>query len=96
MSIWSSVEGTLIIHKSKHISVKDIITEELGVVEYIDRTSQANFSKSHKLSDHYEHSIEVHICCDSEVGSKLIERLIIRLREHCTYMDVTSAVRWYK
>lgn len=85
MSVWSSLEGVVILKPESRVSIKDVITTYLGydeVITSIDRVdiNTVNFS--------------VRVCRDREWASESLTRLAKALEDSCHRISLDMHVRW--
>ena len=88
MSIWSTINGTVSVHKSSHISLKYIVNQ------YFDEVSLSE-SKEDR-GDRWYYQVIVHFCADSADASSRVEKFIKHIKnlDKTAVVDVNANIRW--
>lgn len=94
MSLWSSVEGSISIHASKHFSVEKALREYLSEDEIFIKVKQSNIQKRDACVRDYE--IAVNWCMDGMRVAVAINNFITAVKNADTnaQIDLCINIRW--
>lgn len=85
MSVWSSLEGVVILKRNNRISVREVIDTHLGVDEVVVSIDRIDINTV---------NFHVRVCRDREWASESLTRLAKALVDSCYCVNLEMYVRW--